>query len=80
MAQTAKKMETFVWEGTNQKGERTKGETQASNMALVKANLRKQGINPLKVKKKPKMIKFAGFYPMNIAAHVRNGEPIKKRL
>lgn len=59
MAQSAKKMDTFIWEGTNQKGVRTKGEATGANMALVKANLRKQGINPLKVKKKPKAL-FGG--------------------
>ena len=44
----------FVWEGVDRKGTRVKGEAQASNEILLKADLRRQGINPLKVKKKPK--------------------------
>ena len=38
----------FVWEGVDRKGTRVKGEAQASNEILLKADLRRQGINPLK--------------------------------
>ena len=41
----------FIWEGVDRKGARVKGEAQASNEILLKADLRRQGINPLKVKK-----------------------------
>jgi type IV pilus assembly protein PilC len=44
----------FIWEGVDRKGARVKGEAQASNEILLKADLRRQGINPLKVKKKSK--------------------------
>lgn len=44
----------FVWEGTDKKGQRVKGEVQAGNEALVKMNLRRQGINPIKVTAKGK--------------------------
>lgn len=44
----------FVWEGTDKSGKRVKGEMSGQSDALVKANLRRQGVNPLKVKKKPK--------------------------
>ncbi|MEW6353862.1 MAG: type II secretion system F family protein [Pseudomonadota bacterium] len=47
-----KKEDIFVWEGTNKQGARVKGETRALNVTLVKADLRRQGIQPLKVKKK----------------------------
>jgi len=50
---TAHKSEEFVWEGTNKQGKRVKGESTGTNIALVKADLRRQGITPLKVKKKP---------------------------
>jgi len=60
MAQKAAKQDTFVWEGTDKKGNRKKGEVQGPNMALVKADLRRQGINPQKVKKKPKSILGGG--------------------
>lgn len=41
-----------MWEGIDKKGNKTKGETAGPNIALVKAQLRKQGLNPTKVKKK----------------------------
>jgi type IV pilus assembly protein PilC len=49
----AKALETFVWEGSNKQGARVKGEIKGASPALVKADLRRQGINPLKVAKKP---------------------------
>ena len=54
MAQKALAQSTFIWEGADKKGSRVKGETQGASVALVKADLRRQGINPLKVRKKPK--------------------------
>lgn len=56
MAKAAKKIEKpsiYTWEGTDKKGKRLKGETRASTVTLVRADLRKQGIVPLKIKKKP---------------------------
>jgi type IV pilus assembly protein PilC len=53
MAATAEKL-TFLWEGTNKNGDRIKGESIGPSDILVKADLRRQGINPIKVKKKPK--------------------------
>lgn len=50
---------TFLWEGLDRKGSRIKGEGQAANEILMKADLRRQGINPTKVKKKPKPL-FGG--------------------
>jgi len=54
MATKAIKQETFVWEGANRSGSKVKGETTGNNIALIKAELRRQGIVPTKVKKKPK--------------------------
>ncbi len=51
---TAKKEEMFLWEGKDKQGKLVKGELSGKSDALVKARLRSQGINPLKVKKKPK--------------------------
>ncbi|WP_349342817.1 type II secretion system F family protein [Marinobacter sp. MMG032] len=59
MAEKAQKLESYVWEGKDRKGNTSKGELTGSNMALVKAQLRKQGIIPDKVKKKPKPL-FGG--------------------
>lgn len=44
----------FQWQGTNKQGRRLKGEQSGSNLSAVKADLRRQGITPIKVKKKPK--------------------------
>jgi type IV pilus assembly protein PilC len=49
----------YLWEGTDKKGNRIKGESLAATDALLKAELRRQGINPLKVRKKPKPL-FGG--------------------
>ncbi len=56
-----KKHDTFLWEGTDKRGNRTKGEVMAASPTLAKAELRRQGINPLKVKKKPKPLFSGGF-------------------
>jgi len=47
---------TFLWEGLDRKGSKVKGESQAASEILLKADLRRQGINPTKVKKKPKAL------------------------
>jgi type IV pilus assembly protein PilC len=54
MAQTITKQQTFIWEGANRQGQRIKGELGGKNIRMVKADLRRQGIVPLKVRKKPK--------------------------
>ena len=43
----------FVWEGKDSTGKKVKGEISGQSEALVKAILRRQKINPTKVKKKP---------------------------
>ncbi|WP_219266836.1 type II secretion system F family protein [Pseudomonas sp. Xaverov 259] len=42
----------YAWEGTNRKGRRVCGQTTGHNLALVKAQLRQQGICPGRVRKK----------------------------
>ncbi len=54
MAGQSKKMSVFTYECTNSQGRTLKGEVNATNLALAKANLRRQGLNPIKVKRKPK--------------------------
>ncbi|MDJ0777475.1 MAG: type II secretion system F family protein [Gammaproteobacteria bacterium] len=71
-AATAEKIE-FSYEGTNRGGNKVKGEIYALNDTLAKNELRKQGINPLKVKKKPKPL-FGGaskIKPADIAIFAR---------
>lgn len=47
------KVQQFLWEGTDKRGNKVKGELPGQNMTLVKAELRKQGINANKVRRKP---------------------------
>jgi type IV pilus assembly protein PilC len=51
---TKAKLQQFVWEGTDGKGRELKGENEAPNAAYVKSMLRRQGIRPSKVRRKPK--------------------------
>ena len=68
------KQATYVWHGKDSKGRVTKGEFPGNSIALVKAQLRKQGINPTKVKKKGKDL-FAPskpkIKPMDVAIFTR---------
>jgi len=50
----ANPMELFYWEGTDKRGVKIKGELQAKSANFVRAELRKQNINPIVVKPKPK--------------------------
>ncbi|MCG6863522.1 MAG: type II secretion system F family protein [Chromatiaceae bacterium] len=54
VAQKAKasRPSVYVWEGMDRRGARVKGQTRAANITLVRADLRRQGVSPLKVKKK----------------------------
>lgn len=47
-------LQTFVWTGIDKRGVKIKGEQISKNASIVKADLRKQGINPQTVKAKPK--------------------------
>ena len=73
MAQKAIKTSMFTWEGTDRKGGKVKGELSGVSPALVKAQLRKQGINPQKVRKKSPSLFGAGkkIKPMDIALFTR---------
>jgi type IV pilus assembly protein PilC len=58
MAEKAlKQPDVFIWTGTDKRGVRVKGQTRGSNPALIKADLRKQGIKPLTVKKQSTLFK-----------------------
>ncbi len=73
MAEKAQKLQAFVWEGKDRKGNKATGEVSGTNLALVKAQLRKQGIVPSKVKKKSKPL-FGGskkITPFDIAMLTR---------
>ncbi|PIE44468.1 MAG: type II secretion system protein F [Gammaproteobacteria bacterium] len=76
MAQNTQKVVTFLWEGVDKKGRKSKGEALGPNGAMIKANLRKQGINPTKVRKKPQPLFGLGggkkkITPFDITVFVR---------
>lgn len=74
MAEKALQTSVFKWEGTDKKGAKVKGELTGQSPALIKAQLRKQGVNPTKVTKKGKSL-LAGtgkkIKPMDIALFTR---------
>jgi len=56
MAEHALRQDMFLWEGTDRTGKRVKGEMSGTSDVLVKAVLRRQGVNPLKVRRKPRSL------------------------
>ena len=64
----------YTWEGLNKNGARIKGETPADNEATARAELRKNGINVIKIRKKPKSLLSGGkkkVVPADIAYFLR---------
>jgi len=49
-----KELDVFQWQGVNRKGKKISGELSAASLMELKAQLRKQGITPGRIKKKPK--------------------------
>ena len=74
MAEKALKLDLFAWEGTDKKGNRVKGESRGNNPNLIKAELRRQGIVPIKVKKRSALAtagKGKAITPKDIAIFMR---------
>ena len=60
MAQTAVASTTpFLWEGTDRNGKKIKGKSLADDEAAVRADLRRQGVVPTRIRKQRKSL-FAG--------------------
>jgi type IV pilus assembly protein PilC len=85
MASKAVKATVYTWEGTDKKGGKMSGELTGHNPALVKAQLRKQGINPTKVRKKAVSIFGSGkkikpldiaFFSRQMATMMKAGVPL----
>jgi len=55
MAEAAAKQHPFTWEAKDMKGARVKGKLVASNEAAVRANLRRQGLVPTRIKKQSQL-------------------------
>ncbi|MBN6152802.1 type II secretion system F family protein [Xanthomonas sp. AmX2] len=76
----------FVWEGTDKRGVKMKGEQAAKNANLLRAELRRQGITPSVVKPKPKPLfgaagskisaKDIAFFSRQMATMMKSGVPI----
>ena len=62
MATTAAGTIPFHWEGTDRKGNKIKGKTMAINLAAVRADLRRQGVVPRKIRKQ-------SLAPVHMALH-----------
>lgn len=80
----------FVWEGTDKRGVKMKGEQQSKNANFLRAELRKQGITPSVVKVKPKPLfgsagkpvsaKDIAFFSRQMATMMKAGVPMVSSL
>lgn len=87
---TANSLETFVWQGTDKRGTVMKGEQQAKNANLLRAELRRQGITPKIVKPKAKPLfgsagrkisaKEIAIFSRQLATMMKSGVPIVQAL
>ncbi len=83
-------MPSFVWEGTDKRGIKMKGEQQAKNGNLLRAELRRLGITPTVVKPKPKPLfgaagskvgaKDIAIFSRQIATMMKSGVPLVQSL
>ncbi|HEL3171658.1 TPA: type II secretion system F family protein [Stenotrophomonas maltophilia] len=86
VARSTTELQPFVWEGTDKRGMKMKGEQAAKNANLLRAELRRQGINPGTVKPKPKPLfgaagskissKDIAFFSRQMATMMKSGVPI----
>jgi len=90
VARSTMELKPFVWEGTDKRGVKMKGEQPAKNMNLLRAELRRQGITPTVVKPKPKPLfgstgskispKDIAFFSRQMATMMKSGVPIVSAL
>ncbi|HVI59142.1 MAG TPA: type II secretion system F family protein [Luteimonas sp.] len=80
----------FVWEGTDKRGKKMKGEQYSKNANMLRAELRRQGIQPTVVKPKPKPLfgatgrkisaKEIAVFSRQLATMIKSGVPIVQAL
>ena len=85
VARNTMELAPFVWEGTDKRGVKMKGEQLAKNANLLKAELRRQGITPKVVKPKSKPLfgaagktvgaKDIAFFSRQMAIMMQRGVP-----
>jgi type IV pilus assembly protein PilC len=80
MASKAVKTNVYIWEGTDRKGSSIAGEMTGASVPMIKAQLRRQGISPGKIKKKTSSIFGKGkkIKPMDIALFTRQMSTMMK--
>ncbi|KMM75916.1 type II secretion system F family protein [Xanthomonas sp. LMG 8992] len=86
VARSTSQQVPFVWEGTDKRGVKMKGEQVAKSANLLRAELRRQGITPSVVKPKPKPLfgasgskigtKDIAFFSRQMATMMKSGVPI----
>jgi len=89
-SRSTSQMQPFVWEGTDKRGVKMKGEQPAKSVNLLRAELRRQGITPTVVKPKPKPLfgaagskitpKEIAFFSRQMATMMKSGVPIVSAL
>lgn len=84
---TPKETPTFIWEGKNKAGVKVRGEEQAANANMLRATLRRKGIQPKWIKPKRKPLMGGTIKPADIAhfarqltAMMRSGIPLVQAL
>ncbi len=90
VARDTKQLVTFVWQGADKRGIKMKGEQEARNANLLRAELRSKGITPTIVKPKPKPLFGASgkpikpadiaFFSRQMATMMKSGVPIVMSL
>lgn len=89
MAEKAIKQQTFAWEGRDQKGKRVKGEMTGTSPTLIKADLKRRGIRPSKVRVKTQSpfrrkgkvtAKDIAIFSRQLATMISSGVPLVQGL
>ena len=84
----AEKTYEYAWTGTDRRGKKIKGKMRAANDAVVRADLRRQGVNPVKVQKlitfnigKPKITTGdIAVFSRQLATMMKSGVPLVQAL
>ncbi len=84
----AEKTYDYAWTGTDRRGKKIKGKARAANDAIVRADLRRQGVTPLKVQKqinitlgKPKITTGdIAVFSRQLATMMKAGVPLVQAL